>query len=120
MNWSLFDRFQTKAASRRAVADRRRSEYNLRQAQLDAEREIVQYLNSLIEAKESFVVASGTVEQAQEDLRLANERFRVGAGTSLDVINAQVNLTSARKDEVDAVANYLIAKAQLARAVGRR
>ena len=117
-NWNLFDRFQTKLSKQQAVAERRRNEYMLRQAELDAEKEIVQLHNSLVEAKEQYAVASGTIEQAQEDLRLANERFRVGAGTSLDVINAQVNLTRARTDAINALTAFLIARAQIARATG--
>lgn len=117
-SWNLFDRFQTKLAKQRALADRRRDEYTLRQSELDAEKEIVQLHNSLVEAKEQYAVASGTIEQAQEDLRLANERFRVGAGTSLDVINAQVNLTRARTDAINALTAFLIARAQIARATG--
>ena len=60
------------------------------------------------------------IEQAQEELRLAQERFRVGAGSTLERINAEVNLSSARADEVEAICDFLINKARLERAVGRR
>lgn len=116
--WAIFDRFQTKQQSRQAVAERRRAEYDLQQARLDTELEIVQIRNNLIEAKERHDVAVVTVEQAQEDLRLAQERFRVGAGTSLDVINAQVNLAQGRRDVVDAVADFLKFRNELHRATG--
>ncbi len=116
--WNIFDRFQTKAQTRRAVANRRKAEYDLRQKQLDVELEIVQLRNNLVEAIESHEVSSVTVEQSQEDLRLATERFRVGAGTSLDVITAQVNLAQARRDLVDAQINILKLRNQLSRAVG--
>ena len=43
----------------------------------------------------------------------------MGAGTALDVIMAQVNLANSRAQEVQAVCDFLIAKAQLDRAVGR-
>ena len=52
-------------------------------------------------------------------MRLAQERFRVGAGTQLDRITAEMNLASARAEEVQAVCDYLIARARLWRAVGR-
>jgi outer membrane protein TolC len=119
-SWNIFDRFQTKANARRSVAQRRRAEYDLRQAQLDFELEVVQIRNNLVEAKERHAVAIDTVEQAQEDLRLAEERFRVGAGTSLDVINAQVSLAQARRDEVDAQADFAKYMADLDRATGAR
>ena len=45
-------------------------------------------------------------------MRLAQERLNAGAGTQLDVLNAQVQLTGARTTELQARANYNIAKAQ--------
>ncbi len=117
-NWAIFDRFRTKQQVRQAVASRRRAEYALRQAELDTELEIVQLHNNLVEAIESQEVSEVTVEQSQEDLRLAKERFRVGAGTALDVITAQVNLAQARRDLVDAQVNYVKILSQLERAVG--
>ncbi len=117
-SWSIFDRFQTKNQSRNAVATRRKAEYDLQQARLDMELEIVQIHNNLREALERFEVASVTVEQATEDLRLAEERFRVGAGTSLDVINAQVSLAQARRDVVDAKVDYAKFGTQFKRATG--
>lgn len=117
-SWNIFDRYQTKLSSRQAVAARRRAEYNLRQAELDAQAEIVTLRNNLVEARERAALSQSTVEQASEDLRLANERFKVGAGTSLDVINAQVNLATARRDLVDARTDHLKFLNQLRRAVG--
>lgn len=116
--WAIFDRFSTQQQTRRAVANRRKAEYAHRQALLDLEKEIIQLRNNLIESAESFAVATQAVEQADEELRLAQERFRVGAGTSLDVINAQVGLAQARRDVVDAQTNYAKFRNQLDRASG--
>jgi outer membrane protein TolC len=74
--------------------------------------------NNLTEAIETHEVSSVAVEQSQEDLRLANERFKVGAGTQLDVITAQVNLAQARRDLVDAQINAIKFRRQLERATG--
>ena len=86
---------------------------------MNVEAEVVSIHNNLIEAVERFSVATQTVEQADEDLRLAQERFRVGAGTSLDVINAQVGLAQARRDVVDARTDYAKFTNQLERATGQ-
>ena len=116
--WSIFDRWRTQQQTRNAVATRRRAEYDLRQAQLDVELEVVNLWNNLNEAIESYQVSTVSVEQSQEDLRLAEERFRVGAGTALDVITAQVNLAQARRDLVDAQINAIRFHSQLDRATG--
>lgn len=116
--WNIFDGWRTQQRVRTAVAGKRRSEYDLRQKQLDIEREVVTLWNNLVEATESYEVSVVSVEQSEEDLRLAEERFRVGAGTALDLITAQVNLATARRDLVDAQINAIKYRAQLERATG--
>jgi outer membrane protein TolC len=118
-SWSIFDRYQTYANISNAKATRRIAEYNRQQVELDAVREIRGYLNQLREARERLAVASENVLRAEEDLRLAIEKFRVGAGTILDRITAESDLTTTRSEEVTAIVDYLVAKANLFRATGR-
>ena len=72
-----------------------------------------------LEARERANVSQETIIQSEEELRLARERFRVGAGTTLDVIVAQANLANSRAQEVQAMCDFLIAETMLYRAVGR-
>ncbi len=116
--WSIFDGWRREQQYRQAVATQRKAEYSLRQTRLEVELQIVNIYTSLIDAVESYDVSSFTVEQSEEDLRLAQERFRVGAGTQLDVITAQVNLSTARRDLVDAQVNYAKFLNQMRRAIG--
>lgn len=117
---NLFDRFLTNSNVGMAKADFRRTEYSLERAKIDAIKEVKNLVFVMNEAKERIVVASETVEQAKEDLRLAEERYRVGAGTMLETIDAQVALTQAKADVIEAKCDYLIAVADLARATGKR
>jgi len=119
VNWDIFDRFQNVAARGRAKAQARISEYQHEQIRLDVQLEVRQFHNAMREAIEKHNVSVETVTQAEEELRLAQERFRVGAGTQLDRITAEVNLASAKAEEAQAVCDYLIARARLWRAVGR-
>ncbi len=120
VSWNIFDRLQTYSGISRAKASARIAEYQLEQARLNVQVEIRQLHNALVEARERASVSRETIVQSEEGLRLAQERFRVGAGTALDVIVAQVNLTSARAQEVQAKCDFLIARASLDRALGRR
>ncbi|MBM4131062.1 TolC family protein, partial [bacterium] len=120
VSWNIFDRLQTYSNVSRAKASARIAEYQLEQARLNVQVEIRQLHNALVEARERAGVSRETIVQSEEGLRLAQERFRVGAGTALDVIVAQVNLTSARAQEVQARCDFLIARASLDRALGRR
>jgi outer membrane protein TolC len=119
VSWDVFNRFQNWTNRGKAKAQARIAEYQHEQAALDAQIEVRQYHNAMREAIEKQKVAAETITQAQEELRLAQERFRVGAGTQLDRINAEVSLASARAEEVQAVCDYLISRARLWRAVGR-
>jgi outer membrane protein TolC len=118
-NWNIWDRYQNYANIAQARASARQSEFSRRQAELDAIREVRQLVNSLGEARERLAVARENVARSREDLRLAQEKFRVGAGTILDTITAESDLTSTRANEVQAVVDFLIARANLARATGR-
>ncbi|UCH83959.1 MAG: TolC family protein [Candidatus Latescibacterota bacterium] len=120
IDWAIFDRFQTKAEIQRARATRRIAEEELRQATLDAVLEVRQYYTVLREAEERIRVSEETVAQATENLRLTEERYRVGAGTQLETIESGAALQEAQGNLVDAKCDYLIAKAELLRATGRQ
>jgi len=51
-------------------------------------------------------------------LRVTQERYRLGAGTLLDLLTAQANMTQAEVNQVSARYNYLIARAQVEALVG--
>jgi outer membrane protein len=119
LTWNIFDRFATKSDIQRARASRRIAEEELKQAKLDAELEVKQLYLILKEGEERMRVSGETVVQASENVRLANERYRVGAGTMLETIESAAQLQEAQGNLVDAKCDYLIAKADLLRATGR-
>ena len=50
---------------------------------------------------------------------MQQQRYRLGAGTIVDVMTSQVNLDQAEVDAVQARLDYLLAKAQIEAIVGR-
>lgn len=86
----------------------------LRTLRLEAE----QALLSLQAWKEITAINSENLLSTQEDLRLAQERYRVGAGTLLDIITAQTNLTRARSTFIRAKYDSMIAYAYLQSVMG--
>jgi outer membrane protein len=119
MSLNIFDRFQTSSDVRTAKAEGRIAEYSLEKAKLDAAKQVKSLIITINQARERMAVASETVEQAKEDLRLAEERYRVGAGTMLETIDAQVALTQAKADVIEAKCDFLIATADLDVATGK-
>ena len=57
---------------------------------------------------------------ARERLRLAEERYQVGVGSAIELGDAQVALTQAAAQAVQADDQLSTARAQLLRAVGRQ
>ncbi|HMP72031.1 MAG TPA: TolC family protein [Kiritimatiellia bacterium] len=66
----------------------------------------------LVEAVEQVIV------QAEEAVRLAENRYRAGALTQLDVLSTQLDLTRARLERITAVHDFLVAEVDLRLAMG--
>jgi hypothetical protein len=76
--------------------------------ELDVQRAV----SNLIEAQEVIDSQRASVTQATEALRLSRERLDAGAGTQLDVLNAQVQLLQAQTTELEARYRYITALAE--------
>ena len=60
-----------------------------------------------------------TLRQAQENLDLAEGRYRTGVGNIIEVTDAQVSLTLARASHIQALYTHKTAVAQLEKAIGQ-
>lgn len=67
----------------------------------------------------AIAVQQAAREAAREQLRLAQDRYRVGSGTALELADAQAAVERAEGDYINAVYGYHIAIAALEAAVGR-
>lgn len=77
--------------------------------------EVQAVYDALIQAKRSLAVQGETIAEAEEGLRIANLRFESGIGTQLEVLSAQVALTSARRARAQAIFEFRAARAELTR-----
>ena len=73
---------------------------------------------SLLEAWNEIEAARENVAQAEENHRVTAGRFREGLAANTEMLDAQVMLTSSKTAREIAMADYLIARAGLARATG--
>ena len=80
---------------------------------------LTQQLAALATAREQITISQDNLAAATEDLRVQNERYRVGASTILDLLTSQAALTQAEVNVVQTRFNYLIARAQVEAVVGR-
>jgi outer membrane protein TolC len=72
----------------------------------------------LRESGQQVMVALKAIEQAQENFRINEERYREQVSTSTDVLDAQTLLTRAKSDHANALSEYSISHVRLERAMG--
>jgi outer membrane protein len=70
-------------------------------------------------ARRKLEVSDLLLRQTRESLDLAQERYRQGLATSLEVTDAQLVHTRAAADQVNARFNYMIALAEIQQALGK-
>jgi len=80
--------------------------------------QLAQQIAALTTAYEKIDIARANVAAATEDLRVQNERYRVGAATILDLLTSQASLTQAEQNFVQVRFDYLLARAALEALVG--
>ncbi len=114
----LFDGFSRKHKLAKAKAEVSKEEADSARLAQTVRQEVWTAYSRLTE---SFAVVASTdalVRDAQESLRLANERYKVGAGTITDLLDSETALARAEATRVAAQWDYQIARAVLRRSVG--
>jgi outer membrane protein len=119
LSWQLFNRFDRELA----IAQREAS-FDVAQATAQDERrgvqaELTARLAELDAARSKIDITLTSVAAGTEDLRVQQERYRLGVATIVDVLTSQEALNQAEVDVVNARFDYLRAKAQLDALVGR-
>ncbi|RXK54395.1 TolC family protein [Oleiharenicola lentus] len=112
-------------ASRATAGRVKQAESLVEQAQLAREEtelavqvEVRRAVAALTQANELVTATRKSVEQAEEALRVAEERFKAGTSTQLELLQAQSALTVARTSRLRADYSHSVAVAQLRRAMG--
>jgi outer membrane protein TolC len=117
-NWALWDSGETygRVKQQRALLSEAKITYDddVRQVEL----EIQQAASNLLQNRELIQATEKNVEQADEAVRLAKARLDAGAGTQLDVLNAQVQLTTAQSTRLQALFGYDSSLAEFDRVTG--
>jgi len=80
--------------------------------------EVQQNYLALEEARERIRTSEVLVLQARENLELAEGRYQVGVGPLIDVTDAQLALTRAESENIQALIDFKLAEFQLRKASG--
>jgi len=118
LNWTLFNGFSREADQVSASVTRDVAEALAADTRRRVNAQLTQQLAALTTAYAQIAIVGTNVAAATEALRVTQERYRLGAGTLLDLLTAQANMTQAEVNQVSARYNYVIARAQVEALVG--
>ncbi|HJR67198.1 MAG TPA: TolC family protein [Gemmatimonadaceae bacterium] len=118
-SYPLFNRLNREEQRVSADVQEANSAAALRDAQFAARQQLSQFLGALRTAEARIAIQSASVAAAEEDVRVQQQRYAVGASRLLDLLTSQTELNNARAALIQARYDYRIAKAQLEALVGR-
>jgi outer membrane protein len=119
LRWNLFDRFDRELAIAQRSATAEVADATAADEQRAVAAELTAQLAELDAARIQIEITLTSVVAATEDLRVQQERYRLGASTIVDVLTSQEALNQAEVDVVVARFDYLRAKASLEALIGR-
>lgn len=114
----LFDGFDQDWKVREAQAQAREQE----QALIDARQQVIRGVWSGFEGFKTATADLGSTrtvqDVAQQSLEAAQKRYQLGVTSVLEMLSAQAALVKARQQHIQALTDWLVARLQLAYAVG--
>lgn len=119
-NWNIFDSGVTGAKVKQAESSLNKAREQSVETGNSVELEVRQAYLSMKEAEKRIGATQVAVDKATEDLKIAQTKYYAGAGTNLDVIDAQLALTQAGTNYTEALYDYNINQAKLQKAIGQK
>jgi outer membrane protein len=120
LNFPIWDGAQREIRLYRANTVRQVAEAARLDAELGVARDMTEAYQAFLTASASADLAERAVAVARENLRVQDERYRVGATTIIDLITAQVDLAEAEAGLVQARYTTRLALAGVEAILGRR
>ena len=124
-NWRLslsvpiFNGFQTSTQVQTSELNLELAEVQVQQAKRNVAKEVKTSLLNLEAARKRYDVSLKNMKSAEEDRRIAEERYNLGSNTLLDLLVATSNYTQAQSNKVSSSYDFIYAKLQFRIAVGR-
>ncbi|MBA3645605.1 MAG: TolC family protein [Gemmatimonadaceae bacterium] len=114
----LFDGFAREERVQQAIVAREDAQLGIRSRELGLNAEVTGAYLTLTTAEKTVALQQQNSAKAKQELTLVQERYRVGATTYVDVMQARADYERAENDRINAVYDYHKAFAALESAVG--
>jgi outer membrane protein len=115
----IFNGFQREQRTQEAEATRNDARYSVRAQELRVTADVTSGYRNLMTAYQAVQIQTQNSQAAREALALAQERFRVGANTFVDLVQSRADFERAESDRITAIYEFHRAYATLESAVGR-
>lgn len=119
LSYPLWNQFSRENAINQAEIGRTNAEAQARDARLAAQQNLITQIAALRTAEAQIQINEASVNADQEDLRVQQQRYALGASTLLDLLTSQSNLNRDEAALIQARQNYRIARAQIEAIIGR-
>jgi outer membrane protein TolC len=118
VRFNIFEGNATSARLRQAVARRSQDEARLNDLTAQLRLELATATRDATVAKERIGVTEQAISQADENVRINNNRYVEKVGTATELLDAQTLLTQTRVDYYTALYDYQVALARVKKALG--
>jgi len=118
VQWALFDGGQARKRGAALDHTRRATEQQRQDAETLIELQVRQSWLDVAAARERVAVSAEAVDQAEENLRMARERYSAGLGTQTQLLEAETLRVQALTNRDSATLDAGLARLRLARFVG--
>ncbi len=117
-SWNLFDSNVTNSSIKQAEIAVEQAKLNFDKEADSIELDVRTNYLGMREAEKRFNSTQVAINKAEEDYFIAKEKYRAGEGLMLDIIDAQLALTTAKTNYIKAQYDYATYKAKLENVMG--
>lgn len=114
----IFDGFAREQRLQEAMASRADARYNVRSKELALTADVTAAYLTLVTAEKTVALQEQNADKAKQELKLVQDRYRIGATTYVDLTEARATYERAESDRINAIYEYHKAFAALESAVG--
>jgi outer membrane protein len=114
----IFDGFSREQRLQEAMANRSDARYGVRAKELALTADVTAAYLFLQTAEKTVVLQEQNAAKAKQELKLVQDRYRIGATTYVDLTEARATYERAESDRINAIYDYHKAFAALESAVG--
>jgi outer membrane protein len=107
LNIPVLNGLATRGRVQRAKINEERATYQLKQAELDLERNVYQAYNDVINARKAFEAAQKSLESRLQAFNFSKERYTVGLQNAFDFSQATLALENAQSEVIRTKYDYI-------------